>query len=215
MSARPWYPFYARDYRDKTADLTFLQDCAYRRLMDHYYITEKPLPANAELLHRICRAFDDAERASIDFVLARYFIKDRGVYRHDRIDEELQKAQELSETRAKAANSRYAKARANGHAIAEQKQTHPLPHPHKKNGTEEGFNKSLGKNGNGSHVTIKDPSERLARFQKTIADSLGREGWGIVAAAADPTSSSYVSALEVCKRQARTLGKGWPTQWPK
>jgi hypothetical protein len=63
-------------------------------------------------------------------------------------------------------------------------------------------------------VTIEDPNERIARFQKTIAEAIGKEGWRIVAAAADPTSPDYDNALAVCKATATRLGKGWPRLWP-
>jgi hypothetical protein len=66
----------------------------------------------------------------------------------------------------------------------------------------------------GGGVTIEDPNERIARFQKTIAQALGKNGWTIVAAAADPTSPDYEQALQACKSAAQRIGKGWPRLWP-
>ncbi len=63
--------------------------------------------------------------------------------------------------------------------------------------------------------TIKDPQERLNRFQKTIAEALGRDGFQIVGAASDPENPLYRRSLALCEAKAKELGKGWPYQWPK
>lgn len=73
------------------------------------------------------------------------------------------------------------------------------------------------KNGDGNgHATIKDPSERIARFQKKLADAFGTslDGWAIVSAAADPSSSLHQRSLLLCKAKAKEIGKGWPNNWP-
>lgn len=98
----PWYAFYPADYRNKTSGLTMVQDSAYRRLMDEYYLTGEPLPANAEILLRICRAFADDEKAAVLFVLEKYFVEGDDGWHHLRIDEEIIKRAELSEKRANA-----------------------------------------------------------------------------------------------------------------
>jgi len=123
MTSRPWYAFYPKDYEQKTAHLTIMQDGAYRRLLDRYYMSGQPLPANAGLLHRVCRAFDAEERAAIDFVLGEFFTLTEHGYVQDRVEEELRKAEDLSETRRNAANSRYANAGTKAPANAEQKHT--------------------------------------------------------------------------------------------
>lgn len=95
---------------------------------------------------------------------------------------------------------------------------HPIHSIPKKVSKKEGKpNHGLGKkNGevNGSHVTIADPKERLARFQKTLAAALGKDGWLIVGAAADPALPDHARCLAICKAKATELGKGWPTLWP-
>lgn len=68
--------------------------------------------------------------------------------------------------------------------------------------------------GKSDGVTIEDPDERIARFQKSIAQELGRDGWTIVAAAADPQNPNYDQALAACQASAKRLGKGWPHRWP-
>lgn len=81
-----------------------------------------------------------------------------------------------------------------------------------------GFGKAgNGKNHPNGHVTVQNPANRLAIFQRTLAESFPdvRDGWRIVGVAADPTSPDYLSALAVCQAQARRIGKGWPLLWPK
>lgn len=92
----------------------------------------------------------------------------------------------------------------------------PIPQPSRKKEVDEilaglGVGKRAGvRNG----VTVQDPSERLARFQRTIAEGLGREGYAIVGAASDPASPEFERCLALCKAQAAKIGKGWPRQWP-
>ncbi len=105
-----WYPHYIGDYARKTAHLTVIEHGAYRLLLDHYYATGKPLDANADVLHRVCRAFADAERQAIDKVLRLFFFHDEeeGVYIHHRAEEELAKRSEISHKRRAAAERRHA-----------------------------------------------------------------------------------------------------------
>lgn len=69
-----------------------------------------------------------------------------------------------------------------------------------------------GKNGKtypeGS-TTIKNRSERIARFQATLAKSV-KGGWITVIAAFDPKDHNHKIALAACQAEATRLGKGWP-----
>lgn len=121
--ARPWYPHYTADYERKTSHLTMLEDGAYRRMLDHYYATCKPLPLGAEHLYRICRAFADEERCAIDKVLKAFFVRKRDGYHNERADEEIAKTDGIVEKRRKAALSRYAKAPANAVQMDTQSQS--------------------------------------------------------------------------------------------
>src|ERR1035441_9628271 len=70
---RIWFPFYLDDYDSDTSHLTFEQHGAYLALLKQYYRTGGPIPANAEQLHRICRASTQREKAAIDTVLSYFF----------------------------------------------------------------------------------------------------------------------------------------------
>lgn len=99
--ARPWYPWYPSDYARATAHLTFAEDSAYRRLLDHYYSTGR-LPANAEILLRVCRAFADDEKTAVLKVVAEFFREVDGCLVQDRVDEEINKSRYLSGIRSEA-----------------------------------------------------------------------------------------------------------------
>lgn len=71
------------------------------------------------------------------------------------------------------------------------------------------------KNGSRARVTILDPQNRLAIFQRNLADEIGKNGWMIVGHAADPNHDLHARSLAICKDAAKRLGKGWPHQWPK
>lgn len=89
-----YYKHYIGDYQTKTGHLSLAQDGAYRRLMDHYYSTEKPLPSSADSLYRICGALEKKEREAVDFVCKAFFTENAGQLHHQRIDEEVSIAQE-------------------------------------------------------------------------------------------------------------------------
>jgi len=118
-----WYPRYVGDYQRKTSHLSLVEHGAYTLLLDHYYSTEKPLPAIASVLHRVCRAFAPEEQAAVQSVVDQFFTLENDGYHNSKADEELIKRGDISEKRRKAAESRYAKAPAKAPAIADTSTT--------------------------------------------------------------------------------------------
>src|SRR4051794_35736269 len=110
--SNPWSSFYWRDYVGDTGHLSLEEHGAYLLLMAHYYMSGKPLPANASALHRICRCMSNTDRAAIERVANEFFIRDGDVYRHSRIDREIEKAIEISSKRRESANKRHQKSSA-------------------------------------------------------------------------------------------------------
>jgi len=106
MAQSPWYAFYVGDYLRDTAHLSMTEHGAYRQLLDHYYSTKQPLPANAEQLHRICRAFGEQEQSAVAKVAEQFFRIESGFLRNKRVDEELEKQKCISKKRSKAAKSK-------------------------------------------------------------------------------------------------------------
>ncbi len=108
-----WYAFNPAEYNRDTAHLSMLEHGAYRLLLDHYYLTGSLLPANAQQLHRICRAFANEEQQAVQVVLQQYFELTPEGWRHERVETELAKTRELSTKRKRAAASSHAKRKNN------------------------------------------------------------------------------------------------------
>lgn len=125
MSLNNWYPFYVGDYMRDTAQLSMIEHGAYRMLLDHYYSTGNPLPANEKQLHRICRAFDKQEQDAIAFVLHLFFEHDKknDCYKSKRVDKELKKKNDISEKRSQAAKNKGKISKKNNSANAKQLQS--------------------------------------------------------------------------------------------
>jgi len=80
------------DYGRDTAHLSLAEHGAYALLLDHYYSTEMPLPADLVALNRLCRAFDKAEQRAVASVADMFFpIGPDGLRHNIRADREIPK----------------------------------------------------------------------------------------------------------------------------
>jgi uncharacterized protein YdaU (DUF1376 family) len=226
MARKPdeWMPLHIGAYHADTTHLTRDQHGAYILLLMAYWRRGGPLPADDGRLAAIAKA-TPAEWRKIRPAMVEFFTEQDGAWHQKRADEELSKAKRMTEAKAEAgrkgaASKWHSHGKTDGTAMAEPSDSHrqtdapipqPKPTPDQKNISS--FVVGRGKRGGGG-VTIEDPNERIARFQKTIAQALGKNGWTIVAAAADPTSPDYEQALQACKSAAQRIGKGWPRLWP-
>lgn len=94
-----FYKRYMGDYSRDTAHLSLAEHGAYTLLLDHYYSTEKPLPADPSALYRICRAFDKAEQRAVLSVADAFFPVGPGGLRHNaRADRQIPEDLRLIET---------------------------------------------------------------------------------------------------------------------
>ncbi len=93
--SRQWFPHYPGDYMRDTGHLTLVEDGAYRRLLDYYYSSGKPLPTDRSKLCRICRAFDEYEKEAIGSVIDQFFTIKSGAYHNHRADKEIEKAESV------------------------------------------------------------------------------------------------------------------------
>ena len=96
-----YYPHHIGDYLKDTVHLSMLEDAAYRRMLDIYYSSEKPLPLDLGWLCRLVRAFSPEERAAVEFVRNQFFEKYEDGWRNQRADKEIK----LSYKRAKVARA--------------------------------------------------------------------------------------------------------------
>ena len=93
-----YYKFNIGDYAAATAHLSFLEDCAYRRLIDLYYSKEQPIPADTAKACRLVRATSKDERAAVQTVLAEFFTETPGGWTHGRCDADIDAYQQKAES---------------------------------------------------------------------------------------------------------------------
>lgn len=103
------YPFHLGDYTTHTAHLTALEDIAYRRLIDLYYLHEKPLSADPAELARQIRMREYA--AEVKAVLDEFFALTDSGYRNNRCDAEIAKYHAMADGARKGAAVRWQKVR--------------------------------------------------------------------------------------------------------
>lgn len=96
---RPWMPFYVNDYSGDTALLSLQQHGAFCLLLIHYWTLEE-LPDDLPQLYRLCRCFDEEDKAAVAYVVGKYFMPVDGVLRNKRMDEEIRKAKEIAAKRS-------------------------------------------------------------------------------------------------------------------
>lgn len=68
-----YYPFHIGDYLSATRHLSWEEDAAYRRMLDTYYTTEKPLPSELRAVCRLVLATTDEQRQAVQVVLDEFF----------------------------------------------------------------------------------------------------------------------------------------------
>lgn len=86
-----FYPHHIGDYLTATAHLSWLEDCAYRRLLDVYYSREQSLPADVTQACRLVRALSKDERKAVETVLHEFFTATGQGWTHGRCEEEIEK----------------------------------------------------------------------------------------------------------------------------
>jgi len=130
-----YYPFHIGDFLSATKHLSWIEDAAFRRLLDVYYTTEKPLPNDLRAVCRLVLASTDEQREAVQIVLNEFFeLMPTGWVNH-RADVEIlqmqdkrQKARESAlvgvEMRNKKLEQSNAQLRATRMAEARSKATH-------------------------------------------------------------------------------------------
>jgi uncharacterized protein YdaU (DUF1376 family) len=102
-----YYERYLGGYAKKTGHLELAGHGAYTLMLDTYYSTEKPLPADYAALYRICRAIEKAEQGTVRKVADEFFpVGSDGLRHNERADAEIAKAQKrISTARANGAKA--------------------------------------------------------------------------------------------------------------
>lgn len=118
MSNRIWMPLYWGDYHSKTQHLSTWQHGAYLLLIGAYWQKGQAIArANARAIARA----NDEQMGELTAILDEFFIEGRdGLLHNKRLDEELAKAQKISQVRKKAGKIGGSKSQANAIANAKQ-----------------------------------------------------------------------------------------------
>jgi len=107
-----YYEHHLGDYMRDTAHLSMLEDAAYRRLLDAYYVREKPLPADLRECYKLARASSKQEREAVAYVLREFFTLGDDGHHQARADEEIAKFRAKSEKARASINARWERTRA-------------------------------------------------------------------------------------------------------
>jgi len=106
-----FYQFHIGDYIKQTVHLTPMEDICYRRLIDMYYETEQPIPAETDRVSRRLRL--DTEL--VDSVLKEFFTLTENGWENARCNKEIDAYHVKADT-----------ARSNGMLGGRPKKTHPV-----------------------------------------------------------------------------------------
>jgi uncharacterized protein YdaU (DUF1376 family) len=100
-----YYQFHIGDYKSHTHHLSLIEDLAYRRLLDHYYLHEAPIKQR-DIARQI--GMRDHEQEVLT-VLDEFFISAEDGFIHPRADAEIAKFKEFAEAGKRGAAKRWAK----------------------------------------------------------------------------------------------------------
>ena len=100
-----FYPFHLGDYKSHTSHLTPMEDLAYRRMIDHYYLAEAPLPCDQNTVARLIGMRDHID--IVNDILCEYFQKTDTGYTHDRCEIEIAKYKQKADRARVLADKRW------------------------------------------------------------------------------------------------------------
>ena len=92
-----YYKFNIADYRKDTSHLSTIEHGIYRQLIDWYYLDEKPIPLETQVVSRRLRLGSEMEISSLKNVLSDFFKEGKTGYIHKRIEVEIKDYHEQAE----------------------------------------------------------------------------------------------------------------------
>lgn len=104
-----YYQFNIGDYKSHTEHLSDLEDLAYRRMLDWYYLHETPLPLETSEIARLIRMRTHTDCIAV--VLQEFFIRTETGWANHRADQEIARAGEKSSKASESAKARWSKQR--------------------------------------------------------------------------------------------------------
>lgn len=141
-----YYPFHIGDYAAHTGHLEPLEDLAYRRMLDLYYVRECALPESPEEIARLIRMKGNVDE--IKAVLREFFTNNDGDgWIHMRCEEEIRRMQDKQAKARESAKASHSARRANA------ERTHSERNSERKPNAEQTHSESLATNTN-TNTTI-------------------------------------------------------------
>ena len=101
-----YYAFHIGDYKAHTPHLSLIEDLAYRRMLDLYYLTESPLPDVKKIARAICMRENIED---IQTVLDEFFIDTEEGFIHERCEREIKAMNDKSGKAKLSAQKRWSK----------------------------------------------------------------------------------------------------------
>lgn len=95
-----YYQFNIGDYSSHTKGLSLIEDLAYRRLIDEYYLAEQAFNGCSADVARLIGLRDNLQE--VEYVLNRYFTKECDSWNHGRIDSDIADYHQKQEKRSNA-----------------------------------------------------------------------------------------------------------------
>ena len=102
-----YYPFHIGDYASATRHLSWDEDCAYRRLLDAYYTSEKPLPLEERSICRLVLATTPEQRQAVMTVLSEFWERTDAGWVNRRADAEIAEMRIKQQKQRDKANKRW------------------------------------------------------------------------------------------------------------
>jgi uncharacterized protein YdaU (DUF1376 family) len=106
-----YYPFHIGDYVSATRHLSWEEDAAFRRLLDTYYTTEKPIPADHRQACRLVMAQTESQREAVQTVLAEFFELTELGWVNKRAEAEIVAMKDKQQKQRDKANKRWGNAK--------------------------------------------------------------------------------------------------------
>jgi len=169
-----YYQFHIGDYATHTRHLNPIEDIAYRRLLDIYYLHERPL---SDCLTTVARQINMREYESeVDLVLTEFFDHVDGGYINRRADKEIEHYKAKVEQASRAGKAS-AERRINGRSTDVQPTNNhkPITNNHISIDQFETFwkvypKKTAKENAKKAWIKIKPNDELIAKITKAVKD---------------------------------------------
>jgi len=197
-----YYQFHIGDYKSHTHHLTVIEDIAYRRLLDHYYLHEAPIKQR-DIARQIGMRDHEQEVLS---VLNEFFVSTEKGFVSPRADEEIAKYREMVDAGKRGAAKRWLSpsdsppiAPPNATPIATNNQE-PLTNNHKPN--KNTVAPPFGVTDSVWQDWLKLRKAKKAAVTQTAIDGIQRE--------ADKAGVSLQTVLEMCCERGWT---GFKADW--